>query len=156
MSEFSKSVITTHKYRAWVSMGATGAWHLPKFWKSPPAPADFEVLNTNWHPRSSFYVTSGTLKPWSKVFSIRLCSYHFQTLGLVVQVILIEIDCAIFYTNLHELFCQEFISWTNWVNSGWISCQVMADMEKVYDNLIIINLYIHSIRSYKKRSYKKH
>ena len=52
----------------------------------------------------------------------------------------------IVYTNLHELFCQ-FISWTNWVNSGkfmdncWISCQVMADMKKVYDNLIIINLY---------------
>ena len=63
-----------------------------------------------------------------------------------VQVILFEIDCAIFYTNLHELFCQ-FISWTNWVNSGkfmdncWISCQVMADMKKVYDDLIIINLY---------------
>ena len=60
-----------------------------------------------------------------------------------VQVILFEIDCAIFYTNLYELFCQ-FISWTNWVNSGkfmdkcWISCQVMADMKKVYDDLIII------------------
>ena len=23
-----------------------------------------------------------------------------------LQVILFEIDCAIFYTNLHELFCQ--------------------------------------------------
>jgi hypothetical protein len=34
-----------------------------------------------------------------------------------VQVILFEIDCAIFYTNLHESFCQ-FISCTNWVNSG--------------------------------------
>ena len=51
-----------------------------------------------------------------------------------VQVILFEIDCAIFYTNLHEFFCQ-FRSWTNWVNSGkfmdncWISCQVMADMK---------------------------
>ena len=50
------------------------------------------------------------------------------------------------YTNLHELLCQ-FISWTNWVNSGkfmancWISCRVMADMEKFYDDLIIINLY---------------
>ena len=60
--------------------------------------------------------------------------------------ILFEIDFAIFYTNLHELFCQ-FISQTNWVNSGkfmhncWISCQVMADMKKVYNNLIIINLY---------------
>ena len=36
---------------------------------------------------------------------------------------------------------------TNWVNSGkfmdncWISCQVMSDMKKVYDDLIIINLY---------------
>ena len=62
-----------------------------------------------------------------------------------VQVILFETDCTIFYTNLHVLFCQ-FISWTNWVNSGklldncWILCQVMADMKKVYDYLIIINL----------------
>ena len=69
----------------------------------------------------------------------------FNSLWLV-QVILFEINCAIFYANLHELFCQ-FISWTNWVNAGkfmgncWISCQVMADMEKVYENLIIINLY---------------
>ena len=65
----------------------------------------------------------------------------------VVQDILFEINCTIFYTNLHELFCQ-FISWTNWVDSGkimdncWISCQVIADMKKVYDDLIIINLYI--------------
>ena len=34
-----------------------------------------------------------------------------------IQVILFEIDWPIFYTNLHELFCQ-CISWTNWVNSG--------------------------------------
>ena len=34
----------------------------------------------------------------------------------IVQVILFEIDCAIFYTNLHQIFCQ-FTSWTNWVNS---------------------------------------
>ena len=51
----------------------------------------------------------------------------------------------IFYTNLHELFCQ-FKSWTNWVNSGkfvdnfCVSCQNMDDMKKVCDNLIIINL----------------
>ena len=44
-----------------------------------------------------------------------------------LQFILFEIDCTIFYTNLHELFGQ-FITWTNWVNSGkymdncWISC----------------------------------
>ena len=66
-----------------------------------------------------------------------------------VQVILFEIDWAIFCENLHELFCQ-FISWTNYVNSGkfmdncWISCQVMADMKKVYDHLIIINLKIEN------------
>ena len=53
-----------------------------------------------------------------------------------VQVILSEIDCAIFYTNLHKLFCQ-FISCKNPVNSGKfmencsISCQVMADMKKI-------------------------
>ena len=69
-----------------------------------------------------------------------------------VQVILFEIDCTSFYTNLHELFFQ-FISWTNWVNSGkfmdncWISCQVMSDMEKIYDDLIIINLYQNVFRS---------
>ena len=66
--------------------------------------------------------------------------------GVLLQVILFEIDCAIFYTNLHELF-RQFISWTNWVNSGkfmdncWISCQVMDGMKKVYDDLIIVNLY---------------
>ena len=76
---------------------------------------------------------------------------HSETTALfaphnrLVQVILFEINCKIFYTNLHELFCQ-FISWTNWVNSGkfmdncWISCQVMADMKKVYKDLIIMNL----------------
>ena len=67
---------------------------------------------------------------------IALYEYRLFFLRSIVQ---------FFYTNLHELFCQ-FISWTNWVNSGkfldnsWISCQVMADMEKLYDDLIIINL----------------
>jgi hypothetical protein len=57
--------------RAWVSTGATGARHPLKFWTSPPAPADFEVLNTTWNPQSSFYVTSGTL------------SFKFQTQALI-------------------------------------------------------------------------
>ena len=71
---------------------------------------------------------------------------------IYLQVILFEIDCAILYTNLHELFCQ-FIIWTNWVNSGkfmdncWISCQVMVDMEKFYGDLIIINLYLDRVRT---------
>ena len=50
-----------------------------------------------------------------------------------------------FYTNLRALFCQ-FISWTNLVNSGkfmdncWTLRQVMGDMKKVYNHLIVINL----------------
>ena len=46
-------------------------------------------------------------------------------------------DCATFYTNLHKLFCHQFISSKNWVNSvkfmdnSWtITCQVMAYMKK--------------------------
>ena len=77
-----------------------------------------------------------------------------------LQAILFEIDCAIFYTNLHELLCQ-FLSWTNWVNSGkfmdnyWISCQVMADMKKVYDDLIIIDLYQSMKNKKGKRKFSK-
>ena len=76
-----------------------------------------------------------------------ISSNYFDIFWKLVQVILFEIDCEIVYTNLQELFCQ-FISWTNWVNSGkfmdncWISCQVIADMKNVYNHLIIINLYI--------------
>ena len=80
-------------------------------------------------------------------------SYHnkrccFQYFNL--QVILFNIDYTIVFTNLHKLFCQ-FINWTNWIKSGklmdycWISCQNMADMKKVYDNLIIINL-VHALK----------
>ena len=56
-------------------------------------------------------------------------SFYQRFFLLFLQVTLFEIDCAIFYTNLHGLFCQ-FISGTIWVNSGkfidncWISCQV--------------------------------
>ena len=68
----------------------------------------------------------------------------------VLQVILYEIDCVIFYSNLHELSCQ-FISWRNWVNFGkfidncWISSQVMTDSENFYNDLIIISLYCPNI-----------
>jgi hypothetical protein len=76
----------------------------------------------------------------------KLTAPEIMTTIKLLQVILFEIDCVIFYTNLHELF-RQFISWINWVNSGkfmdncWIQCQVMANMKKVYDDLIIINLY---------------
>ena len=65
---------STNHIRAWVSTGAAGAWHPPKFWTSPLAPADFEVLNTNWHPQSSFCVTSGTL------------SFKFLTQALLIEI----------------------------------------------------------------------
>ena len=77
---------------------------------------------------------------------------ELKGVGVTVQVILFEMDCAIFYTNLYEWLCQ-FISWTNLVNSGkfmdtcWISCQVMADMKIFYDNLIIVNLYCNAFWS---------
>ena len=51
-----------------------------------------------------------------------------------------------------NLFCQ-FISLTNWVNSGkfmdncWISSQLMVDMKIFYNDLIIINLYKQDISS---------
>ena len=59
----------------------------------------------------------------SFLIKVPLAKDYFEALLLAdannvpVQVILFEIDCAIFYSNLHELFCQ-FISLANWVNSG--------------------------------------
>ena len=89
----------------------------------------------------------------------RICTYYISSNFLwyawkfekkilpFVQVILFEIDCAIFYANLHESFCQ-FITWTNWVNSGKfvdnyqaISRSSYGWYGKLYDDLIIINLY---------------
>ena len=71
-----------------------------------------------------------------------LGSYH---INIHYRLFFLRSIAHFFYTNLHELF-RQFISRTNWVNSGkfmdncWISCQVMADMKNVYLNLIIINL----------------
>ena len=95
---------------------------------------------------SSHCASKRLVLTWWQVLSI--CTWLLGSISL--QVILFEIDCAIFYTNLHELFCQ-FISWTNWANSGkfmdncWISCQVMADMKKVYNDVAFMNLY-HSMK----------
>ena len=109
-----------------------------------------------WSLLSSFALLSWlkTLNRWE----IELCSSPIARDGILIGLNLYSTyqlmpstgysfwdRLHIFYTNLHELFCQ-FISWTNWVDSGkfmdncWISCQVMADMKKVYDELIIINL----------------
>ena len=97
--------------------------------------------------------------PWDLFYDILSILMHKLTLKKevlvnsleVVQVIVFDINCEIFFTNLHELFCQ-FLSWTNWVNSGkfmdncWIWCQVMADMKNVYNNLMIINLYFAKLK----------
>ena len=69
--------------RAWVSMGDAGARHPPKFWTSPMAPTDFEVLYTNGHPQSSIYVSIGTLsfkfltQALQSMFDV--CLLHFTT-----------------------------------------------------------------------------
>ena len=80
------------------------------------------------------YLVSNVLEIWKLVFHKY---YRLFFLRLIAQ---------LFTKILHELFCQ-FISWTNWVYSGkflyncWISCQVMADMENFYNDLILFNLY---------------
>ena len=89
------------------------------------------------------YLVSNVLEIWKLVFHKY---YRLFFLRLIAQ---------LFTKILHELFCQ-FISWTNWVYSGkfldncWISCQVMADMENFYNDLIIITLCpivkLHSMR----------
>ena len=90
----------------------------------------------------------------------KICEKPFTVCKLKsLQVILFGTNCAFFYINLHELFGQ-FISWTNWVNSGkfmdnsWISCQVKADKKKVYDDHIIINLYVKQL-SKNNRNFQK-
>ena len=87
----------------------------------------------------SYFLSNFSLKVMTPMTPfIRLAIWIGLATVYYVQVILFEIDCTIFYTNLHEFFCQ-FISWTNWVNSGksmdicWISSIVIAD---------IINLYL--------------
>ena len=82
-------------------------------------------------PAEEKYVSDFTSEDKEIVYSPVTLAFAYD-----IQVILFEVDCAISYTDLHELFCQ-FISCTNGVNSGkfmdncWISCQVMADMKKL-------------------------
>ena len=70
------------------------------------------------------------------IFLLERCSgIQFDVFQPLIQVILFEIDCAIFYTNLHELFCQ-FISWTNWVNSGkfMVNCWYLVKLWLIWKN----------------------
>ena len=114
-------------------------WHGGERVKKVGKTSDVIYVWPKPHPPSDYFdhYTMGYNSFWCVIpFSTYLCIYGFGE-------IFPSLD--LFYTNLHELFCQ-FISWTNWVNSGkfmdncWKSCQVMADMKKVYDDLIIIKL----------------
>ena len=60
-----------------------------------------------------------------------------------MQIILFEIDCAIFYTNLHELSVHKL----NKLGKFWLIYGQLLNImssygwyEKVYDDLTIINL----------------
>ena len=88
---------------------------------------------------SKLFISNKSMLLISEIFcEVLICTYYRLFFSRSIA--------QSFYKNLHGLFWQ-FISWTNWVNSGnfmvncWISCQVMADMKKVYKDLIIINLY---------------
>ena len=73
------------------------------------------------------------------------CTFKCIVSISTIQVIILRLIAQFFYTNLHMLFCQ-FINWTNWVNSGefmdncFISCHDMAEMKKVYNDLLITNM----------------
>ena len=103
----------------------------------------------------SIFDNSCTCVLVTKIFCINLISC-FQPQGLSCKVCQSlrkkgHTGCSFwdrFRNFLHNFtWFFQFISWTNWVNSGksmdscWISCQVMAEMKKVYDDLIIIRLY---------------
>ena len=125
---------------------SAGARHPPKFWTPPLAPADFEVLNTNWHPQSSFYVTSGTLsfkfltQALNSLHELNVCQivdglspimcfcqkqkilFYFQNKSLVI------IKCNIIIEDYQKvkksrlqfyLFCPHFWRWDKIENTFW-------------------------------------
>ena len=63
-----------------------------------PRPKHSEHGLTNVERVPPVVITDGSV--------IFLDAQHPAAQGLKVQVILFEIDCAIFYKKLHELFCQ--------------------------------------------------
>ena len=83
------------------------------------------------------YSFLSTYRPVHKVKWVQLKgkTLLYKSLVLVTQIILLEIYCAIYYTNLHESFCQ-FISWTNWVNSGKFNdnCWILLIWKKFKTN----------------------
>ena len=88
-----------------------------------------------------YFLETKLLKNPRKMNSFR----EYNTFSSSNNFILFEIDCAIFDTNLHQLFCQ-FRNWTNWVNSGkfmdscWISYLIWKKFRTI-SQLITINLY---------------
>ena len=57
-----------------------------------------------------------------------------------VQVILFEINFLLKFTRIVSSI-HKLIKLGKFMDHCWISCQVMADMEKFYNYLMIINLY---------------
>ena len=104
-------------------------------------------VNSDWNPKEDKLEQKrkvGSLLDFGFIGSIEAQCGMF---GLAYRLFFLR-SIAQFFTwiYVHELFCQ-FISWKNWVTSGkfmdncCISCQVMADMEIFYNDLININLY---------------
>ena len=83
-----------------------------------------KTLRGNWKVMFTHIWLSQPVQLWETARGF----FVQQHWTLLLQVILFEIDCTIFYTIF---FCQ-FITWTNWVNPGkfmdncWLSCQAMA------------------------------
>ena len=115
----------------------------PTFCKSPHKPLLVVQKEPALFKRLLFPPFTNDVLPPNAQWGSKISQLYSTTFCMYVQVILFEIDCAIFFTNLHELLCQ-FISYCvnsgKFMNNSWISCQVMADIKKVYDDLIIINL----------------
>ena len=89
-----------------------------------PFHAQKKTLRGNWKVMFTHIWLSQPVQLWETARGF----FVQQHWTLLLQVILFEIDCTIFYTIF---FCQ-FITWTNWVNPGkfmdncWLSCQAMA------------------------------
>ena len=98
------------------------------------------VVNTF---RSSFFLTKKTQLP------LKISPYRYYTLlQSMYKSVLVFVkwqikgyffwdQLRIFYTNLHELFCQ-FISWTNWVNL-WTIAEYHVKLWLIWKNFMTIS-----------------